>query len=56
MINIGEPLWLSGKVMKWENEQNQKIPGSPPTLPGQLRKYKHHVNKGKNGQIYFFLM
>jgi hypothetical protein len=25
---IGEPLWLSGKVMECENKLNQKIPGS----------------------------
>jgi hypothetical protein len=25
-----EPLWLSGKVMEWENKRNQKIPGSLP--------------------------
>jgi hypothetical protein len=25
-----EPLWLSGKVMEYENKLNQKIPGSLP--------------------------
>jgi hypothetical protein len=29
----GEPLWLSGKVMEWQNKQNQKIPGLLPS-PG----------------------
>jgi hypothetical protein len=29
---VGEPLWLIGKVMEWENKQNQKIPGSLPSL------------------------
>jgi hypothetical protein len=33
----GEPLWLSGKVMERENKQNQKIPGSLPSL-GNLKK------------------
>jgi hypothetical protein len=33
----GEPLWLSGKVMEWDNIQNQKIPGSLPS-PGNLKK------------------
>jgi hypothetical protein len=32
-----EPLRLSGKVMEWENKQNQKIPGSIPT-PANLKK------------------
>jgi hypothetical protein len=30
-----EPLWLSGKVMEWENEWNQKTPGLHPS-PGNL--------------------
>jgi hypothetical protein len=34
---IGEPLWLSGKVMECENKLNQKIPGSLPS-PGNLLK------------------
>jgi hypothetical protein len=33
----GEPLWLSGKVIEWENKQNQKIPGSL-VCPGNLFK------------------
>jgi hypothetical protein len=31
----GEPLWLSGKMMEWENKWNQNIPGSLPT-PGSF--------------------
>jgi hypothetical protein len=27
---LGEPLWLSAKVMERVNKQNQKIPGSLP--------------------------
>jgi hypothetical protein len=34
----GEPLWLSGKVMEWENKWNQKIPGSLPSPPSNLGK------------------
>jgi hypothetical protein len=32
---FGEPLWLSGKVVEWENKWNQKIPGMLP-IPGNL--------------------
>jgi hypothetical protein len=32
---LGEPLWLSGKVMECENKRNEKIPGSIPS-PGNL--------------------
>jgi hypothetical protein len=31
-------LWLSGKVMEWENKQKQKIPGS---LPSPGKKLDH---------------
>jgi hypothetical protein len=31
LFGVGEPLWLSGKVMEWENKRNQKIPGSLPS-------------------------
>jgi hypothetical protein len=33
---LGEPMWLSGKMMEWENKRNQKIPGSLPSSPGNL--------------------
>jgi hypothetical protein len=32
---LGERLWLSGKVVEWDNKQKQKIPGSLPS-PGNL--------------------
>jgi hypothetical protein len=31
IVTIGEPLWLSGKVMELKNKPNQKIPGSLPS-------------------------
>jgi hypothetical protein len=34
---VWEPIWLSGKMMEWENKGNQKIPGSLPS-PGNLKK------------------
>jgi hypothetical protein len=42
-MKCGEPLWLSGKGMEWENKQNQKIPGS---LPAQatFREKKKNMN------------
>jgi hypothetical protein len=37
----GEPLWLSGKVMEWENKQT-KYPGFTPQ-PGQPFKKNLHL-------------
>jgi hypothetical protein len=34
LMQLGEPMWYSGKVMEWENKRKQKIPGSLPK-PGQ---------------------
>jgi hypothetical protein len=33
-----ESLWLSGEAIEWENKWNQKIPGSLPSGPGNLKK------------------
>jgi hypothetical protein len=35
---MGEPLWLGGKVMEYENKRYYKIPGSLPARPGQPLK------------------
>jgi hypothetical protein len=42
----GEPLWVSGKVMKWENKLNQKIRASLPS-PDNLffKKNSTYVHK-----------
>jgi hypothetical protein len=41
-IQYGEPLWLSGKWLKWENKLNREDPGSLPT-PGNLFKNVHTI-------------
>jgi hypothetical protein len=38
MFNIGEPLWLSGKVMEWQNKTKSKDPGFAPQ-PGEKMFY-----------------
>jgi hypothetical protein len=49
----GDPLWLSGKVMEWENKKNHKIPGSLPS-PWNLFKKNMHIKSIKYVQQHCY--